>query len=360
MTAPVGTTASLPNGKRHANAEMTGDSLIQIMTPTDFWLQPAHGFTDETCGRTEAELQVQETRLGIRLPETYRALMKLQNGGYLRKRAYPFGENGVMKELFYNGATLEPLEQAHTFRDYLLNFLSDEEIADEIDLKTHHPDRLIVISRMDGHSCMCLDYGWQQPQPLDTPGLVFFDFETSEGVFADYLTIHSFDRLVADLVYHGYESETYFVGINTVLPLHTVAKQLGERLGVNLSRKTDDHYGWFNFDAWYAGSLDLPRHPVPPHRVNFQLTLSPNRHRAGTYLFQNHPDQAYIVEITPLVAHFTMPDQPYLLQLPGRGFDTITDQVPRIIATINALCATLNADGQLKAILLLAPFDNHS
>src|SRR5262245_5883416 len=97
----------------------------------DFWVQPAKGFARaEAPGLAEAELRAIEERAELALPATYRELMKLQNGGYLRRRTFHRGAE--LHQIFINGAGVDPVDLeapklAH-YRDVLEWCLSVEEI----------------------------------------------------------------------------------------------------------------------------------------------------------------------------------------------------------------------------------------
>ena len=90
-----------------------------------FWKQPAQGFNEESRGRTEEEINIREKQIGFKFPETYRSLMKLQNGGYIRNSAYY--RNGECQELLYNGAVIDKITPQpigyQTMLDVLLSLI---------------------------------------------------------------------------------------------------------------------------------------------------------------------------------------------------------------------------------------------
>ena len=90
-----------------------------MKTLKNFWIQPSNGFTENTKGVSEEQFQEKEQELGFTFPEKYRDLMKLQNGGYLRK--YILNDE-IDIESFEN------LKYVESFLDYLYITKSDDEL----------------------------------------------------------------------------------------------------------------------------------------------------------------------------------------------------------------------------------------
>ncbi|MDJ1472109.1 SMI1/KNR4 family protein [Xanthocytophaga flava] len=262
------------------------------MLTDDFWIQPAKGFTDRTRGRTEEEILKIESTIGFRFPELYRDLMKIQNGGHLRRRAYPF-EDGI-QELFYNNAKLDPIFVGSVVNvlQELSEFMDEEEIEELVQTEINHMDRLIIVSSMYGHSYMCFDYGWHEETVRSEPEVCFFDMERGNG-FEEYLRVESFEKLVSELVYYGYESTSFYIGIRSSLSIDAIIDVLAVQWSVKFQEHTTDRYGWFNFDKWFSGELEITSD------LSFHIVVSPNQHRSGTYLFQNHADNTFVIEIVP-------------------------------------------------------------
>jgi len=244
------------------------------MNINTFWKQPAKGFTEETRGRREEEISKVEEQIGFKYPNTYRELMKLQNGGLLRKSA--FFLNGICKVMLCNGATLEgiPLSYYSTLKEVLAE--------GEDELPTLSPeyvdyDRLVIISGMYGHSWMCFDYGWNQKEAREEPEICFFEEDYTEIV-----RIANFDEFVKGLAYSGYESCDYFFGINSAESIEHLVYQMEKALNIKFKEHTDDRYGWYNFEKWYQGKINVESD------LDFSIRLSPNQFLNNTYLFQEH------------------------------------------------------------------------
>jgi hypothetical protein len=301
------------------------------MLTDDFWIQPAKGFTDRSRGRTEEEIAQIETDIGFRFPSLYRDLMKIQNGGYLRRRAYPY-EDGV-RELFYNGAKLNPIFEGSvvTVLQDLGEFMEEEELEQLSPTEFNHLDRLVIASTMYGHSYMCFDYGWQQEAVRSEPEVCFFDLESGDG-FEEYLRVESFEKLVSQLVYYGYESTSFYVVVTSSLSLQELVNRLSTQWNVEFEANTTDRYGWFNFDEWFSGDLPLTTD------MSLHIVVSPNQHRSGTYLFQHHTDKAFVIELIPVYKD-----------------DASENNPAKPIWAINTLVRSLNAK-DVTATLLLAPF----
>ncbi|MDJ1494554.1 SMI1/KNR4 family protein [Cytophagaceae bacterium DM2B3-1] len=301
------------------------------MFTDDFWIQPAEGFNDRSRGRTEEEIAQIESTIGFRFPDLYRNLMKLQNGGYLRKCAYPY-EEGV-RELFYNGAELNPIFDGSVESVFqgLSEFMDEEEIEELSQGEFNFMDRLIIVSNMYGHSYMCFDYGWQEEAIRSEPQVCFFDLEGENG-FEEYLRVESFEKLVSKLVYYGYESTSFYVGIKSSLGIEEFVALLGQQWSIDFKTDTTNRYGWFNFDKWFSGDLPIASD------LSVQIIVSPNQHRSGTYLFQNHTDNSFVIELTFI-----------------QNEEAVVDVTNKHISVINNLILKLD-EKQTTASLLLAPF----
>ena len=253
-----------------------------------FWTQPAKGFTDKTRGRTEEEIQAEENIIGFKFPHSYRELMKLQNGGYMRRTTFfidgtEHGLGFTMNEI--------PSDYYKNMRVWLEEGESEEEI--QAHSKTGHcyPERLINISGMHGHEFMFLDYGWDQKDPKSEPEVCFMYHE-----FEEFMRLPSFDALLEKLTYYGHRCEGYIYGVNTQLPIVELANKFTADLGVDLIDKEDDkRYGWFNFEKWYFGNIDLE------DGLSLKFYLSPNKYLSGTYIDQSKPDTKYILEVFPRI-----------------------------------------------------------
>lgn len=253
-----------------------------------FWKQPAIGFSDITRGRTEEEICKREEKIGLKFPKTYRDLMKIQNGGSLKKSAFYY--NGRCQELFYNGATLDRISETTKGYQNMLDILSEwndeKELAAFSSTEYNHLERLPIISHMDGHSSMCFDYGWNQKDVKEKPEVCFFNDE-----FKEYLRIETFDEFVEGLVYYGYESCSYHFGIKSDLSISEYVTKLSSTLDFDLRERLDNKHGHFNFKKWYLGKKNIETN------LDFQFIISPNRFQSGTYLFQETPHLNFVIDI---------------------------------------------------------------
>ncbi len=260
------------------------------MNLNTFWKQPAQGFNKETRGRTEAEICVREKQIGFKFPETYRSLMKLQNGGYIRKSS--FYRNDECKELLYNGATIDKINPNpigyQTMKDVLMEWMELEEMNSLSKTEFNYLNRLPLISHMDGHEWMCFDYGWTEKDEKKEPSIVFFNER-----FEEYLRLSNFEDFVNGLVYYGYESTEYHYGIYSTENIDDIQSKIGRLLNLEFEKKSDKNHGWFNFEKWYLGNLEV----FDNHR--FSISITPNKYIAQTYRFQEHPDLNYVISLTP-------------------------------------------------------------
>jgi hypothetical protein len=258
----------------------------------DFWVQPSKGFTEKTRGRTEEEILAKEKNIGFRFPALYREHMKLQNGGYIRKRAF-IGEDGPA-ELLYNGAVIDAMDGTgyNTMQDALMEYLNMEEVLEQLNLPFADLTRLPILSHMYGHSMLCFDYGYKQKEPFAEPQICLFEME---GTLEERLRVGSYEKLVENMVYYGYESTSYFYGIKSGETLAELAEKLNAQSGTALQKDTSDRYGWFNFNEWYHGTEETAK------GLNLGVVLSPNQFRSGTYLFQDRPEYLHILEIIPKI-----------------------------------------------------------
>lgn len=255
-----------------------------------FWKQPAGGFSEKTRGRTEDEIQEREEQIGFKFPNTYRELMKLQNGGYLRKSSFEY--NGKVQELLYNGATIDKINPSQigyqNMLDVLSEWMDEEEINSVSDTEFNNLTRLPLISHMDGHSFMCFDYGWKEKEIKEEPKVCFFNDD-----FKEYLRLKNFDEFVSGLKYYGYESYEYYFGVKETTSIVDVKKELESKLDIEFIKKETNRGGWFNFDKWYQGELNLE------NDLHLFFQLSPNKFKSGNFLFQERKDIEVILGIMP-------------------------------------------------------------
>lgn len=258
----------------------------------DIWKQPAKGFTEETIGRTEEQIVQKEVEVGFKFPTLYREHMKLQNGGYLWKGALNY--NTEVNELLCNGSTFDPIINRNgykTLKDVLLEYMDKEELESSSNTRFLYLDRLPILSHMDGHTILCFDYGYNIEIEYETPEIVYFELECAENGYEERLRLKSYDELINNLVYYGYESTSFYIGIKSNESIDKISESIEKLFDQKLEIKTDDGYGWYNFEKWYRGELKLNS------TLSAYLKLTPNQFLSDTFLFQNDKEFNYVIDI---------------------------------------------------------------
>ncbi|GEM_PF-1674053 len=268
----------------------------------NFWVQPPK-FTPSTRPRTEEEINDFEQRMGYCLPELLREQLKQQNGGTVRYETYVDGT--YAEPILYEG-DIQGIGDAYEKLSYTYGSYMDPEDWGKALGEGADPDRLHVLSYLDGHSLLCLDYGTREPQPRPEPEVVQYYTETG---FKEQLRVDSYQKFVQHLVYN---ETTYFVGLKTdltldrvkdhltatLLPdpsqLEPVYKQALEAAHIDFQferKEYDPHYSW-DFDYHYVAI-------ILSERKKFILRLMPNQYRGGNHVFQDDTRYNYILEIDP-------------------------------------------------------------
>ena len=135
---------------------------------------------DAVQGVSEELLLKTEKELGVKLPTEYRALLKIQNGGYLRKNDYPT-----------NYATSWAADHINVTEIYGIGttscILSSSYLIEEWDLPLN-----IVLFAGDGHTWIALDYRKGNENPsvllLDEDGAGTKTLASSFATFIEGLT----------------------------------------------------------------------------------------------------------------------------------------------------------------------------
>lgn len=264
----------------------------------NFWIQPANGFIEDYKPVTDDDICATEKLLGFVFPLSYRKLMLKQNGGYIRRRSYNNGKEPI--QLFINGAKFESLNNIDNFQSYLESYLDQGEIDSATSGYPHCcPGRLIIFSGLYGHGFVAFDYGWLQEYPVSKSGLepnivVFEQIDELDLGYKEVLRVKNIETFLANLVYYGYESESYYIGVDSILDQDNLIKIIKNTWGGKFNKYKDDRFGWFNFSYYYIGTIDNI-----VENLQLFIVVSPNKHQAGTYLFQDNPDLKYIIEIEP-------------------------------------------------------------
>lgn len=258
---------------------------------SEFWSQLSLCFGEEYQGLSEEQVLTKEKKLGISFPKTYRQLMKLQNGGYIRKPSYFDGT--YTHFLFCNGFESISFDNdsCDTFRDLLFNMMSNEEIDQAVadTPGSCYPERLVLFSDLDGHSFAAFDYGWNSESIYKEPKVVIFREDPKNNLlYTQTLEITNFDKLLEGLVYWGPECATS-IGL--------VTNDGIEKLGEKLSTYGDD----IVIDQDSLTSIDEDNINITG-KINlnnkwYSIKITPNQYRSGIWAFQAHQDIPYILEI---------------------------------------------------------------
>lgn len=250
----------------------------------NFWRQPSKGFTPETAGRSNEQLAQWEKGCGFTLPALYKAHMRQQNGGLPWPQAY-FHED-IEECLFINSGEYAAIPEDGSF-------LSPADVYGEEELKEVFGqdaklERLYVLSWIYGHNVLCLDYGYNLDMPRQEPEVCYFE---TDG-FKELFRVDSYETFIERLVYSTYCYEgRWHIGIRTELSQDALAEHFSKVLSTPMRKHEDDRYGWFNFTSWYSAII------VHKDRGRLGCALSPNRFKAGTWLFPDSQDYPFILEI---------------------------------------------------------------
>ncbi len=295
----------------------------------NFVKQPSEGFDEHSQGRSVAQLDAFEAKIGFALPDTYRAIMQQQNGGSVR-----YGRiSGVDKFSFDCGFTeIRPdlPYYINYFSDYILATYSDEDLLKAKEaLNPFYPERLIIISGLDGHGALCLDYGYRAENTLETPAVVVIDddpdvtdeiADKSFLYFAEIARFDNFDNFLQNLKVDLENQLEIYLGIVSKVSYESAIAEIAEYFNIKLeSYKNNNRYGHYNFETWYSGHLPLylddetlKQHAESNNseyaemlawsedegRIrNIYAIFSPNQHRSGTYLYQDNPNVNLVIEI---------------------------------------------------------------
>lgn len=292
--------------------------------PKNFWIPPSQGYSSETQGLNELQLLEIEARNGFPLPSAYRTLMQQQNGGTPR---YCSLQELVVSDFVCISNSIQDLV---TFEDYLLLTCTKEDIsALNRSPNFYNPKRLVVFAN-SGHEVGCFDYGWRSKRVVDEPNIVFFSDDGEEFLhFKTIETFASFDAFLDRLKLSDDVRKKTCIDIESSLNFDDLCGCLEADWQTQFEQKTDDYYGWFNFEKWYCGSVPLylddralkiyaeENNTTFQEVLDWMMTsknrtrslvyslpeviaaiLSPNQHRSGTYLYPDNPELTLVLEIS--------------------------------------------------------------
>jgi hypothetical protein len=284
------------------------------------------GFTAKTQGRTEAQLDAAESALGFALPPTYRSLMAQQNGGAVNYTEVA-GLNQVSFDLLSEISSDEappvsPFSPLLTFREYILLTCDQEELDEVVTaLAPFHPERLVLISPLDGHSGAYLDYGFRSETPTSSPGVLFIHDDGDDFLHFGVMSpsFADFDTFLSNLGQNSDFEDDKTVGIVSTCSYDELVSYLADALALTLTENVDDQYGNFNFDRWHEASvpIELDDETMNAYAIangttldemlewsategrnrNVFCVLSPNQHRSGTFRYPNCPEVGLVMEV---------------------------------------------------------------
>jgi SMI1 / KNR4 family (SUKH-1) len=300
--------------------------------PKNFFEQPAFGFTETEKGLTVDELHKYEEVVGYTLPQEFKTLYAIQNGGTTYYEQIGDGKNEV-KSLYGGFARIKQqngIPVVTTFRDMILACNDETEIKlTKRSLPYFFPERLIHFAPLDGHSGGYLDYGYLQSEELPEPRVVFIEDDPivktnssdEEYLFFKELTpaYPTFADFLRKLQPQTSDVIEYFVGIESTYSYPELIEFLHNTWGTKFTEETDDRNGNFNFDIWHTGfvPLTLDDKTIALYATennstlekmitwvesegrtrNIQSVFSPNKYLADTCKYPDNPELTTIIEI---------------------------------------------------------------
>lgn len=219
---------------------------------------------------TDAMVAEAERVLGSRLPPSYIAALRIQNGGYIRNQSHPSVEAPVDTV-----AGIGPRFPSITERDWseVKTYMKEEGISTPSGI-----DSLVPFSG-DGHYYFCFDYRVCGPE--GEPSISFIDlecFDHDEVIAPDFLTF------VSGLKPSGDDN---LIGIAWKQSLPKLATALSKCLASRFERQDEELYGYSQYRA-KVGSRSSPS----------WLWLEPNLVKRG-FVRKEEPDYAELVNLLP-------------------------------------------------------------
>lgn len=218
----------------------------------NFWIQPPQGFNKENRGLTEEALRQKELENGFRFPGTYRKLMKLQNGGALRKQVISGNEDYLVE---YFSAIRFDSHEINNCLD-LTKFESD---IDELYAQFYYcdPKRLIILSHLGSSGVLCFDYGWLRKEALQEPEIVLIGNDGEDFLhYEEVSRFKGFDQFL-QLLRADLEESRIIVGIHSEWSFEEFIDKFSEGEKNRFKVRSDDRQGHYNFHQWYEGAIPL-------------------------------------------------------------------------------------------------------
>jgi hypothetical protein len=308
---------------------------------TNFFEQPAEGFDQHSQGRT--------AKIGFALPSNYRKIMQMQNGGSVRYKQI----NGVEQFDFHCGfRELRPdLDYyIYQFNDYILASYSDEDLQEAKEtLEPFNPERLIIISDLDGHGTICFDYGYRTKSIVETPAVVIIDDDDSDDTadksfmgYTEAARFEHFEDFLQNLKVDTENQSENVIGIVSQVNYETTIQAIAKHFSLALESYESVH-GNYDPEIWFVGHLPLylDDETLQQHAKNtnseyaellawseeegrirnIRSEFSRNQHFSGTYLF---PDNLEVTVV--IIVRKTW----FAMQKPLEGLMIQLKQIPEI------------------------------
>lgn len=186
---------------------------------------------------TEAAIADAEASLGVKLPVAYLDLLRVQNGGYLRRTEHARG-NGPVDVIAGIGPRFPSITE-HDWTDV------KDVMADEGFDGPSRIDELIAFCG-DGHYYYCFDY--RRAGCTDEPGVTFIDVETFD---VDELLAPDFATFLSQLTSTNAQPQ---YGITSGAPAFEVAGILSKATGYTFVDTGDQDSGYRIFRAELPGN----------------------------------------------------------------------------------------------------------
>ena len=290
--------------------------------PKNFFVQPCDGFNALNQGLTSAQLDQYEQKIGFALPQSYRQLMQIQNGCAVRYSNIA-GTDAFDFACGFHPIRLDIDYYLYVFTDYILATCDEDELAEirQTDAP-FYPERLIIFCGLDGHSTLCFDYGYKQHLPVAEPAVVYMSDDGDDFLHFGELApkFANFDAFLHSLSYVQEDHIAAFIGINSALSYAQTTELLAQQFNLTLKiYENDNRYGHYNFDVWHSTHLPLTLDDITLQQYaidnnislqaaldyadengrtrNIYAIISPNQHRAGTYLFADNPEINVVIEL---------------------------------------------------------------
>lgn len=151
------------------------------MAITDIWAKP---FGKALPQITDDLVRQAETRLGVKLPESYLTLLRTQNGGYLKLTAIPTSVKNSSGDGFI---LMEELFGLDMDEDNIYSILCTPYMTKEWELPEH-----LVLLEGDGSWWIALDYRVK----AEDPPVAYIDVEVAQ----DFQVAENFQQLIDSLV----------------------------------------------------------------------------------------------------------------------------------------------------------------